>query len=248
MQINPKHVFFFFSPFFLLSTFLFFVCLFFPFFVFSSLFFFFTFLPFFFLLFFVLFSSFFLLPFFFLPSVCATPHRKRSTACHRTSVPQVVHAVLQRAFASPRRTCVRLSALPPLARFLSWVRPHGVRNGGYFSSQRCQDSRRISHKRLSRLAWTMLPPWPTTLGHHWLNCGRGDSAWNLWESHAVVLATCIQTWLRVGPRFSTYLRVVVLLLCAFCFFLLSSSLASPCLPSLSPSHTSRIFFVSYHVR
>ena len=45
---------------------------------------------------------------------------------------QVVHAVSQRDFASPRRTCVRLSALPPLARFLSWVRPRGVLNGGHF--------------------------------------------------------------------------------------------------------------------
>ena len=32
------------------------------------------------------------------------------------------------------------------------------------------------------------------------------------------------------------------------FFLSSSSLASPCLPSFSPSHTSRIFSVSSHVR
>ena len=45
----------------------------------------------------------------------------------------------------------------------------------------------------------MLPPWPTTLGHHRLNCGRGDSAWNLWERRAVpaVLESWIQTWLRV---------------------------------------------------
>ena len=64
----------------------------------------------------------------------------------------------------------------------------------------------------------MLPPCQTTLGHHWLNCGRGDSAWNLWERHAVVLATWIQTWLRVGPRVTTYLRVVVLLFWVFCFF------------------------------
>ena len=68
-----------------------------------------------------------------------------------------------------------------------------------FSSQRCGDSRRISRKRLSKLAWMMLPPWPTTLGHHWLNCGRGDSAWNLWERRAIpaVLESWIQTWLRV---------------------------------------------------
>ena len=68
-----------------------------------------------------------------------------------------------------------------------------------FSSQRCGDSQRISRKRLSRLAWTMLPLWPTSLGHHWLNCGRGDSAWNLWERRAVpaVLEFWIQTWLRV---------------------------------------------------
>ena len=86
-----------------------------------------------------------------------------------------------------------------------------------FSSQHCSDSRRISRKRLSKLAWTMLPPWRTALEHHLLNCGRGDSAWNLWERHAVVLATWIQTWLRVGPRVTTY-PLVVLLLCVFCFF------------------------------
>ena len=164
----------------------------------------------------------------FLPSVCASPHKERSTACHvwhmsaRTRVPSRLSntggsrgLTARLCFPSSHvRATVCSTSLSSVlelgsAAWCSQWRP--------FSSQRCGDSRRILRKRLSRLAWTMLPPWPTTLGHHWLNGGRGDSAWNLWESHAVVLATWIETWLRVG-RVRTYLRVVVLLLCVFCFF------------------------------
>ena len=126
-------------------------------------------------------------------------------------------------------------ALPPFARFLSWVRPRGVLNGLHFPLSNAETPGRISRKRLSRLAWTMLPPWRTTLGHHWLNCGRGDSAWNLWERDT-------QWYWRPGYRRGyewgrELRRIYWWLYCYhvyFVFFLSSSSLASPCLPSLSP--------------
>ena len=102
----------FFSPFFLLSTSLLFCFSFFPpFFVFSSFFFrflllFLFFLPAFFLLFFLP-SSFFLSS--FLPTVCATPHRKRMSSykCATSG-----SRGLQRAFPLVARACNCLLYLP----------------------------------------------------------------------------------------------------------------------------------------